>query len=248
MDFRLLHLPLILSKVMPESFTVATICARGGSKGVPGKNIRPLFGRPLISYTIQQALEHKEIDRVFVSTDSPQIADVARDYGAEVPFLRPHELATDSAPKIPVIQHLVDWIDDNIATTSRIIDLDPTSPLRDSVDITSCLSLLGEDTDVVITGYASDKNPYFNMVELSDNGFAYLSKELEHSVVTRQSAPRVYAMNASIYCWHRASLKNGIWNGNAKLHVMPRERSIDVDHEIDFQIVEFLMKNKMGAL
>ena len=86
---------------MPESFTVATICARGGSKGVPGKNIRPVLGRPLISYTIQQALEHKEIDRVFVSTDSPQIADVARDFGAEVPFLRPQELATDSAPKIP---------------------------------------------------------------------------------------------------------------------------------------------------
>ena len=173
---------------------------------------------------------------------------LTRDYGAEVPFLRPHELTTDSAPKIPVIQHLVDWIDDNIAATSRIIDLDPTSPLRDSADITSCLSLLGEDTDVVITGYASDKNPYFNMVELSDNGFAYLSKELEHSVVTRQSAPRVHAMNASIYCWHRASLKNGIWNGNAKLHVMPRSRSIDVDHEIDFRIVEFLMENKMGAL
>ena len=225
--------------------TIATICARGGSQGVPGKNIRPLLGKPLIAYTIQHALDHPLIDRVFVSTDSADIAEVALAAGAEVPFLRPSTLAANSSPKHPVVEHLVDWVVTNVGQVERIVDLDPTSPLRDVSDITSCLDLLDENTDVVFTCYMADKNPYFNMVELrADDEYVQLVKSLPVGVTSRQEAPKVFSMNASIYCWHYRSLGLGLWNGNARVHVMPRDRSIDIDEEIDFKIVEMLMRKK----
>jgi CMP-N,N'-diacetyllegionaminic acid synthase len=223
--------------------TIATICARGGSTGLPGKNVRALHGKPLIAYTIEQALVSVSIDRVFVSTDSEEIAAVARAYGAEVPFLRPADLATASAAKLPVISHLVDHVVASGATVDRIIDLDPTSPLRRGEDIEACLTLLDDATDCVITAYPAEKNPYFNMVELED-GHAVLSKRgTGDAVVARQQAPAVFAMNASIYVWHRHTLVHGLWNGRTKIHVMPRERSIDVDSLIDFRLVEMLMEN-----
>lgn len=223
---------------------LCSICARGGSTGVPGKNIRTLQGKPLIVHSIEQALAHDGIDHVVVSTDDPRIAEVARTAGAEVPFLRPDELATASAPKIPVIEHLVDWWEKAGRDVSTIIDLDPTSPLRTLDDISACLALLDADTDAVITGYPSDKNPYFNMVELDATGQARLVKSPDGQVAGRQFAPKVYAMNASIYVWHRHSLSLGLWNGRTKLHIMPRERSIDIDTEIDFKLVELLMTER----
>ncbi len=224
--------------------TIATICARGGSTGLPGKNIRPLHGKPLIAYTIEQALASPSIDRVFVSTDSDEIADVARAFGAEVPFLRPAHLATASAAKLPVIEHLVDAIMASGVAVDRVIDLDPTSPLRQADDIATCLSMLDDATDCVITAYPAEKNPYFNMVEM-DGERAVLSKRGPgDAVVARQQAPAVYAMNASIYVWHQRTLSLGLWNGLTKLHVMPRERSIDVDSLIDFRLVEMLMEDR----
>jgi len=227
--------------------TIATICARGGSVGVPGKNIRPLLGKPLIAYTIEQALACREIDHVYVSTDSPAIAEVARTFGARVPFIRPAELATHTAPKLPVVRHLVEKVETSGIRVARIVDLDPTSPLRDQSDIAACLALLDERTDVVITGYESDKNPYFNMVEARADGAVGLVKIPSGEITGRQSAPRVYAMNASIYVWHRHTLSKGLWDGFTRLHVMPRTRSIDVDSELDFKLVELLMKEKQAA-
>ena len=229
---------------MSKPMTIATICARGGSQGLPGKNIRPLLGKPLIAHTIEQALAHPDIDRVFVSTDSPEIAEAAREAGAEVPFLRPSLLATHTAGKIPVIEHLVGWIVNHVGPVQRIVDLDPTSPLRSSSDIKACLDLLDSETDVVITGYVATKNPYFNMVESAPNGSVQLVKNTSDGVIARQAAPPVYAMNASIYCWHFHSLSKGLWNGRTRLHVMPRERSIDIDEPIDFQLVELLMAER----
>ena len=224
--------------------TIATICARGGSRGVPGKNIRPLFGKPLIVYTIEQALACRAIDAVYVSTDDPAIADIARAAGARVPFLRPAELATAEAPKLPVIRHLIAAIGAEGAAAERIVDLDPTSPLRHVADIEACIGMLDARTDVVITGYEAEKNPYFNMVEIGADGGARLVKQPNESVATRQAAPRVYAMNASIYVWHAHTLDKGLWSGHARLHVMPRERSVDIDSELDFKLVELLMKEK----
>jgi CMP-N,N'-diacetyllegionaminic acid synthase len=224
--------------------TVATICARGGSAGVPGKNIRLLMGKPLIVYSIEQAFACPGIDAVYVSTDSPAIAEVARQAGAEVPFLRPAELATASAPKIPVIQHLIDGIESRGVQVGRIVDLDPTSPLRETADVCACLELLDDKTDIVITAYEAEKNPYFNMVEYQLDGNVGLVKRPATPVTGRQQAPKVYAMNASIYVWHRRSLSKGLWDGRVKLYVMPRERSIDIDAPLDFKIVELLMQER----
>ncbi|MBC7605290.1 MAG: flagellar modification protein B, partial [Ramlibacter sp.] len=121
----------------------------------------------------------------------------------------------------------------------------PTSPLREVDDIRACASLLTHETDAVITAYESDKNPYFNMVEQKANGFYERVCAPSSEVTGRQLAPKVYAMNASIYVWHRRTLASSLWaNPRIQLHVMPRERSIDIDHPIDFEFVELLMKRK----
>ncbi len=226
--------------------TVATICARGGSQGVPRKNIRPLLGKPLIVYSIEQAFSCSAIDHVFVSTDDHEIAEIAREAGAEVPFLRPVELSTGDAAKLPVITHLIESIEASGVIVDKIVDLDPTSPLRDISDIDACINSLEADVDVVITGYESDKNPYFNMVEVKADENIGLVKLSPGGVTSRQKAPVVYSMNASIYVWHRRSLEKGLWGGNTKFYQMPRKRSIDIDSLIDFQLVEILMMEKLG--
>jgi CMP-N-acetylneuraminic acid synthetase len=224
---------------------ISTICARGGSQGLPGKNIRDLMGKPLIVHTIEQAQKCPFIDAVYVSTDSEDIAEVARQAGAKVPFLRPAELATSSAAKIPVIEHLVTWVEKNDGKVDKIVDVDPTSPLRAQEDIEASYALLDADTDVVITAFEAEKNPYFNMVELDKTGQVTLCKPSD--VKSRQQAPKVFAMNASVYVWHRETLSKGIWGNRIKMHVMPRERSIDIDTLIDFKIVELLMREKTGV-
>ncbi|MBX3586597.1 MAG: acylneuraminate cytidylyltransferase family protein [Ramlibacter sp.] len=222
---------------------VISICARGGSAGVPGKNIRPLLGKPLIGWTIEQARASGLADRIIVSTDSEEIAAVARDFGAEVPFLRPAELATSTAAKLPVIQHLVAWVEARAGPVDTVIDLDPTSPLREIDDIRACVALLDDATDLVITGYESDKNPYFNMVERKPDGYFERVCRPAQEVFGRQGAPTVYAMNASIYVWRRAMLTGSLWSSpRVRLYAMPRERSIDIDHPIDFDLVELMMK------
>lgn len=220
---------------------IATICARGGSTGVPGKNIRELHGKPLITYTIEQALACPFIDQVYVSTDDQAIAAVAREAGAEVPFRRPAELATNSAAKVPVIQHLVDYVIADGLDVTKVIDLDPTSPLRNQHDIAGAFALLDDNTDVVITGYAADKNPYFNMVEEKADGTIGLVKVTDPPITSRQMAPVVYSMNASIYIWHRETLSKGLWEGRTRIFEMPRNRSVDIDSLLDFEIVERLM-------
>lgn len=224
--------------------TIATICARAGSQGVPGKNIRDMRGKPLIAYSIEQALRCPEVDEVFVSTDSEEIADIASRYGASVLGLRPPHLAVADAPKLPVIRHLVEAIEESGVEVRRIVDLDPTSPLREVADISTCIGMLDANTDTVVTGYLSDKNPYFNMIEKKDDGgFAPVVRP-SADLPGRQAAPPVYAMNASVYCWWRSSFANSLWEGRVRLHVMPRERSIDIDHEIDWKLVELLLEER----
>ena len=224
--------------------TIATICARGGSTGLPGKNIRPLDGKPLIVHTIEHALQSPGVEHVFVSTDDKIIAAVARAAGALVPFMRPAELATSTAAKLPVIQHLVAGVEALGIQVERVLDLDPTSPLRELSDVQACFDLLTLETGVVITGYPAEKNPYFNMVELNTHGQAGLCKAPIGCVSSRQHAPAVYAMNASIYVWWCHTLDKGIWGNVVRLHIMPRERSIDVDTLIDFQLVELLIAQR----
>lgn len=221
--------------------TIITICARGGSKGLPGKNVKPLHGKPLIVHSIEQAQAVPGIAGVFVSTDDEEIARVARAAGAVVPGLRPAELASDTAPKIPVIRHLVDQVKAMGIAVETVVDLDATSPLRRIDDITACLAKLTDDIDVVITAFEAEKNPYFNMIEALPDGGWHTSKQLPGGVTRRQDAPKVYSMNASIYVWREAAIEKGLFGARTALHVMPRERSIDIDGEIDFLLVDMLM-------
>lgn len=226
---------------------ICTICARGGSKGLPGKNSRLLLGKPLIAHTIEQALESGLFSQVYVSTDCPDIAQISQEYGAVIPFLRPLELANDEAPKIAVIQHLVRFLEEEGQIIETIVDLDPTSPLREIQDISQAMKLIEDGSDVVITGYLSNKNPYFNMVEKQQDHFVKLSKQGGELFVGRQAAPPIYAMNASIYVWNRESLNKGIWdNQKIALYEMPVERSVDIDSILDWKMVEMLMLEKLG--
>ncbi len=226
--------------------TICTICARGNSKGLPGKNSKSLLGKPLISYTIEQALTSGLFTKVFVSTDSNEIAEIAKASGATVPFIRPSELAQDETPKMDAINHLVNFVEKRGEIFDTIVDLDPTSPLRNIDDIKNALDCLKDGVDAVITAYKSNKNPYFNMVEVDLNGHAILSKKSTSEFFSRQSCTPVYAMNASIYVWRKEALTKGLWD-NKKIHLyaMPMERSIDIDTPLDWKLVELLMAEKL---
>lgn len=221
--------------------TIATICARGGSKGLPGKNIRPFCGRPLIAHSIVQALACPSLDAVYVSTDDPEIAQIARATGAQVPYLRPAELATDSAPKLPVINHLVRHLEGLGQTITRIVDLQPTSPLRDAQDITHALQARPDAALTVSVREAGD-NPYFNLVEQGADGWVHLCKGSGNT--RRQDAPAVYALNGSIYVWQRAALshaaEHGLWSVNIGVYPMPRWKSVDIDDADDFEYAQWL--------
>jgi len=227
---------------------LCTICARGGSKGVKNKNIRDLLDKPLLAYSILQAKKAKLFDSVAVSSDSDEILEVAKKYGAEILIKRPPELATDEAPKLPVIRHCVSESEKIVGRTfETIVDLDATSPLRSLDDINQAVKLLEDgNASNVITGTPAHRSPYFNLVEVGEDGVVRLSKTLPLPVSRRQDAPACYDMNASIYVWRRNALFNNpsLFNPDTLLYVMPPERSFDIDSELDFKMVELLMKEK----
>ncbi|MFC5604721.1 cytidylyltransferase domain-containing protein [Sporosarcina koreensis] len=231
---------------------ICTICARGGSKGVKNKNIRMLAGKPLIAHSIQQAKQSGLFDVIAVSSDSKDILAVAEQYGADVLVNRPYELATDQTAKLPVIQHCLTTVEEKLGRQFElIVDLDATSPLRLIEDIVQSVQLYEEniDADNLISGAPSRRSPYFNLVEVNSEGYARLSKRLDKIIVRRQDVPNCYDMNASIYIWKRAKLLNSksVFQAKTLLYVMPEERSIDIDSEIDFEFVSFLAK-KRGEL
>ena len=227
---------------------LCTICARGGSKGVKGKNLRILQGKPLIAHSILRALESKLFDAVAVSSDSEEILEAARQFGAHVLVRRPDEMATDTAPKVPVIYHCMAEAERMLGATFEVlVDLDATSPLRLADDIVGAVSLL-EETGVsnVITGTPARRSPYFNLVELNPQGYVQLSKPLPDAIVRRQDSPRCFDMNASIYVWRRAAFvaEPKIFYTDTRLFEMPEERSQDIDSELDFEIVRLLMARR----
>jgi N-acylneuraminate cytidylyltransferase/CMP-N,N'-diacetyllegionaminic acid synthase len=226
---------------------LCTICARGGSKGVPDKNIRLLDGRPLVVHSIDQARASGLFELVAVSSDSPAILAAARAGGADLLIERPPEMATDTAGKLPAIRHA--WLAVEARVGRRfevLVDLDCTSPLRLPADIAGAVRLL-EETDAhnVITGAPAHRSPYFNLVEVT-NEVAHLSKTLPQAVWRRQDAPRCYDMNASIYVWRREPFLSEpfVFDGTTRLFEMPRARSLDIDEEIDFTIVELLWRRR----
>ena len=225
---------------------VCFICARAGSKGLKNKNIVNIYGKPLIAWSIDQALSVNLIDEVVISTDSKKIAEITKEYGAKVYFQRPQHLASDEAGKWEVWQHaLIEYENVNNKKVDIFLDLDCTSPLRNASDIIEAIDLFKKsNVDAVFSITDAKKNPYFNMVEYSD-GYLKLSKNLGKKILRRQDAPRVFEHAASIYVLSPAFLKrgSGLLSGKAIGYEMPNERCIDIDSEFDYKIVEFLLNN-----
>ena len=229
---------------------LCTICARGGSKGVKNKNIREVAGIPLIALSLQQAQESRLFDLIAVSSDSHEILHVARNFGADLLIERPAKLASDTAAKIPAIRHCVEKSEDFFEERfDVIVDLDATSPLRLVEDIQGAVDLLERNhVSNVITAAPARRSPYFNLVELDDNQVVRISKSFEKPIVRRQDCPQCFDMNASIYVWRRASLFEcpTLFNLDTLLFVMPEDRSIDIDSELDFEIVELMLRKRIA--
>ena len=223
---------------------LCTICARAGSKGVANKNLRLINNKPLIVYSIEQAIASKLFDQIVVSSDSKDIREVALANGATFCVDRPAELATDTAPKLPAIKHCVENAEKKFGQFEVIVDLDATAPLREPSDIIGALELLkSTQADNVITGTPAHRSPYFNLVETDANGIVSLSKPPATVVARRLDSPQCFDMNASIYVWRRQALftNENLFTGNTRLFVMPRERSLDIDSQADFEMVEWMM-------
>lgn len=233
---------------MKNPVFLCTICARGGSKGVPGKNIRPLMGRTLIGHSIAHARDAGIFTAVAVSSDSDAILAEAAAQGADLVIKRPDALASDTAGKLPAIVHALEEMERRLALTADFhFDLDVTSPLRLPEDIAACAAILRETGCAsVITGAPAHRSPYFNLVERDRNGVVALSKASPVDVLRRQDSPECFDMNASIYGWRRAALHDDprVFYADTRIHVMPRERSWDIDEELDFEIVSLLMARR----
>ena len=232
---------------------VGFVFARGGSKGVPRKNIRPLAGKPLIGHAIETGLASQYIERMVVSTDDEEIAAVARRYGADVPFMRPPELATDKAPEWKAWQHAIRAVQDESSGDFDIfVCLPATAPLRAVEDVDACIeTLLADSTvDLVITVSPAHHNPYFNMIVLDENRSARLVMEAagvtNGPIARRQDAPVVYDQTTVCYAARPEFVLNSTrqFDGRVRAVVVPPDRALDIDTELDFQFAEFLLQQE----
>ena len=224
---------------------VAFIFARGGSKGLPGKNTRLLGGKPLVAWSIEHALAVKRIRRVIVSTDSEDIAGLAREYGAEVPFLRPVELARDDSPEWMAWRHALNYfLHNNGALPDAMVSVPTTAPLRLPIDIEKCLDEFEKGgADMVITVTDAHRSPYFNMVKANGDGTVGLVNPPRSAIARRQDTPVVYDMATVCYVVNPVFVMthSATFEGRVKAVHVPTERAIDIDNLLDFQIAEHLL-------
>lgn len=224
---------------------LCTVLARGGSKGVPGKNLRPLGGRPLILHTLDHAREAGLFDAIAVSSDDAAILDAARVWGVDMVVERPVGMATDDAPKLPAVRHCAEEAEARAGKRFDIVvDLQPTSPIRAVEDIKGAVALLERSgAPNVITGSPARCSPYFSLVEERADGTVGVSKPTDPPVARRQDAPPTFDMNGSVYVWRREALfgGGGLFAAGTRLYEMPEARSIDIDTELDFAFAEFLL-------
>jgi len=232
---------------MSDLNRLCTICARGGSKGVPGKNLRPLLGIPMISHSIRQAFTTGLFTQIAVSSDSLAILEVAEKEGA-LAIRRPAHLARDLSPKTPAILHALNSAEKLAnARFSTLVDLDATSPLRLIQDIFESVEMLeSRNLESVFTAAESGRSPYFNQVMRHEGKRWGVVVESLGEVFRRQDAPATFDMNASIYVWSRDAFVRDpkVFYERTEMHKMPQERSLDVDSECDFELVEFLMSKR----
>ena len=228
--------------------TVAFIFARGGSKGLPGKNIKIFSGKPLIAWSIEQAKKLSSIDRVIVSTDCSEIARVAKEYGAEVPFLRPDNISEDDSPEWMAWRHALSFLLEKEGKMPNImLSIPTTAPLRRVIDIENCLNLYKKGgVDVVITTTDAHRSPYFNMVKKSHDGNVELVIKPKDKLYRRQDAPLVYDMTTVAYIMDPEFIMHNesIFDGRTKAVNVPLETSIDIDNIYDFKMAEFFLDNR----
>lgn len=228
---------------------ICTVCARGGSKGVPGKNVRKMLNVPLIHHTLLQAKQSGIFSAIAVSSDSDEILTCATQISGVIAIRRPLEMATDHAGKIPAIRHAMLETEKHLGYQCDIsVDLDVTSPLRDPQDICNAIDMLKDGVPNVITAMNCRRSPYFNLIEVGQDGQINVAKQTPSHVLRRQDAPACYDMNASIYIWRREVLitENKLFLPSTALYVMPEERSWDIDSPMDWDIVELLMGQKQN--
>lgn len=226
---------------------VAFIFARGGSKGLPGKNIRSLCGKPMIAWAIEQAKAVKRIERVIVSTDAEEIAAVARQYGAETPFMRPAELARDDSPEWLAWRHALNYLQSEAGLPDAMVSVPVTAPLREPRDIERCLDNFAQGgADVVVTVSEAHRSPYFNMVKRNADGTVALVIPPDSNVSRRQDAPTVFDMATIAYVASPEFVltRNALFEGRVRAVEIPPERAIDIDTLLDFRIAECLMKER----
>lgn len=230
---------------------LVTICARGGSKGIPGKNIKRLNGKPLIAYSIDTALKFKtefpDAD-IELSSDSEDIIRISSQYGLCSKYQRPDSLAGDFVGKIETINDLLFYSEnENKKKYDYILDLDVTSPLRNLEDLRNAYLLLKEDSNAenIFSVSPASRNPYFNMVEKQDNGYFAQVKKLDRDLFSRQNSPIVYDLNASFYFYRRSFFTNGFKSAiteKSLIYIIPHI-CFDLDHPIDFDFLDYLITN-----
>lgn len=227
---------------------VAFVFARGGSKGLPGKNVRSLCGKPLLGWSVEHALACRHVRRVLVSTDDPKIAEVALAHGAEVPFMRPADLAADSAPEWLAWRHALNWLrDDEGRLPQAMLSVPATAPLRAVGDLDRCVERFFKgDVDAVVTVSEAHRNPYFNMVTLDASGLARVVIPPSKGVTRRQDAPIVYDMATVAYVVRPEHVleTDRLFDGRVGAVELPRRRCVDIDTLEDFEWAEYLMSRR----
>lgn len=224
----------------------AFIFARGGSKGLPGKNIKPLAGKPLLQYSIDTALASDLIEQVFVSTDDQAIAQVAIEGGA-ILIERPAELATDQSPEWLSWRHAIEWATEHYGSFDGFVSLPATSPLRSQEDVEAAiLKRQVETVDICIAVTPASRSPYFNMVKYNEAGFVELVNQPEGEVSRRQDAPQVFDITTVVYATTPEFVLNnyGLFSGKVASVEVPKARAVDIDDIYDFRLAEAIIKGE----
>jgi CMP-N,N'-diacetyllegionaminic acid synthase len=227
---------------------IGLVPARGGSKGVKKKNLQRLAGRPLIAYAIECGLACKSIDKIIVSTDDPDIAETARQWGADVPFMRPSELSLDDTPMLPVLQHSIREAESIYSNKiDTLVLLQPTSPLRTVDDVEDALALYHRDSScqAVISGHEAHFNPYFSMAVL-EKGMVRLALPVDRDIYGRQNCPPVYNLDGTVWIYSREAVMDLQQRipPQTRLFIVPGTRVVEIDTETDLEIARLFISKK----
>lgn len=224
------------------------IFARGGSKGLPGKNIKELCGKPLIAWAIEAGKATGLLDKIIVSTDSEEIAEVARAYGAETPFLRPRELASDTAPEGLSWKHAIKFLQDRGEAFDIMVSLPATAPLRTPESVTKSMEIYkAGDCDAVVVCREASRSPYFNMVKLDNNGYADIVMRTPNAIGRRQDCEPVYDLTTVAYVTSpEFALNNSsLWDGRVRIHLVDKVTALDIDDALDFEMAQYFMAKRL---